>query len=86
MKTKDIKEEILRRTDNGRLVFEHYSGCDRAHKNFLNPEYHDTKPSCNFFFSHSRPICTKNMAVTSPMTASVLSLAVSTWTAKRSSV
>ena len=54
MKTKDIKEEILRRTDNGRLVFEHYSGCDRAHKNFLNPEYHDTKPSCNFFFSHEK--------------------------------
>ena len=55
----------------------------KTHKNFLNPEYHDTKPSCNFFFSHSRPICTKNMAVTSPVTASVLSLAVSTWTAKR---
>ena len=73
MKTKDIKEEILRRTDNGRLVFEHYSGCDRAHKNFLSP-------------TRSRPICTKTMAVTSPVTASVLSLAVSTWTAKRSSV
>ena len=58
----------------------------KTHKNFLNPEYHDTKPSCNFFFSHSRPICTKNMAVTSPVTASVLSLAVSTWTAKRASM
>lgn len=43
----------------------------KTHKNFLNPEYHDTKPSCNFFFSHSRPICTKNMAVISPVTASV---------------
>lgn len=51
MNTKELKEEILNRTDSGRLVFEYYSGCKKPHKNFLNPEYHDTKPSCNFFFS-----------------------------------
>lgn len=56
----------------------------KTHKNFLNPEYHDTKPSCNFFFSHEKQTYLyKYMAVTSPATASVLSLAVSTWTAKR---
>ena len=56
----------------------------KTHKNFLNPEYHDTKPSCNFFFSHEKQTYLyKYMAVTSPVTASVLSLAVSTWTAKR---
>lgn len=56
MKTIEIKEEILRLTDNGRLVFEHYSGCKKAKKNFLNPEYHDTKPSCSYFYSDTKHI------------------------------
>ncbi len=56
MNTRDLKNEILRRTDNGRQVFEHYSGCTKAHKNFLNPEYEDTKPSCSFFFSNEKQI------------------------------
>ena len=56
MKTKEIKEEILRLTDNGRLVFEHYSGCKKAKKNFLNPEYNDTKPSCSYFYSDTKHI------------------------------
>lgn len=51
MKTKELKEAILDHTDNGRLIFEYYSGCKKPRKNFLNPEYHDTKPSCSFFFS-----------------------------------
>ena len=54
MKTKEIKDEILRLTDNGRLVFEHYSGCKKAKKNFLNPEYEDTKPSCSYFYSDQK--------------------------------
>ena len=56
MKTKDVKDEILRLTDNGRTVFEHYSGGKKAHKNFLNPEYHDTKPSCSYFYSEEKKI------------------------------
>lgn len=56
MNTKDLKAEILRLTDNGRRVFEYYSGCARARKNFLNPEYEDTKPSCNYFFSKEKQI------------------------------
>lgn len=56
MKTKDVKDEILRKTDEGRLVFEHYSGCKKPHKNFLNPEYHDTKPSCSYFYSAEKHI------------------------------
>ena len=56
MKTKDVKDEILRRTDNGRQVFEHYSGGKKPKKNFLNPEYYDTKPSCSYFFSEDKHI------------------------------
>lgn len=56
MKTKDVKDEILRKTDEGRLVFEHYSGCKSTHKNFLNPEYNDTKPSCSYFYSVEKHI------------------------------
>lgn len=54
MKTKELKEEILRLTDNGRTVFEHYSGGKKPHKNFLNPEYNDTKPSCSYFYSEEK--------------------------------
>ena len=46
MKTKDVKDEILRRTDNGRQVFEHYSGGKKPKKNFLNPEQ-TFCPSCD---------------------------------------
>src|SRR5574344_1649157 len=56
MKTKEVKDEILRKTDEGRLVFEHYSGCKKSHKNFLNPEYSDTKPSCSYFYSVEKHI------------------------------
>lgn len=54
MKTKELKEEILRLTDSGRTVFEHYSGGKKPHKNFLNPEYNDTKPSCSYFYSEEK--------------------------------
>lgn len=47
----NLKEEILRQTDSGRLVFAYYLGEDyRPKKKFRNPFYDDTKPSCNIFF------------------------------------
>lgn len=56
MKTSEIKEEILRQTNGGLLVFQHYSGCKRAHKNFRNPEYDDKRPSCSYFYSDTKHI------------------------------
>lgn len=56
MKTSEIKEEILRLTNEGLLVFQHYSGCDRAHKNFRNPAYDDKRPSCSYFYSETKHI------------------------------
>lgn len=45
------KEELLSRTNNGLNVFKHYiPGQWRIGRNFLNPLYADTKPSCNVFF------------------------------------
>ena len=56
MKTSETKEEILRLTNGGLLVFQHYSGCKRAHKNFRNPEYDDKRPSCSYFYSDTKHI------------------------------
>ena len=45
------KEEILSRTNNGLRVFKYYiPGQWRVGRNFLNPLYNDTKPSCNVYF------------------------------------
>lgn len=53
------KEEILARTDKGLDVFRHYlPGNWRLGKNFLNPFYADTKPSCNIYYD-SRSGCFK---------------------------
>jgi hypothetical protein len=87
MKTKDVKDEILRKTAEGRLVFDHYSGGKKPHKNFLNPEYHDTKPSCSYFYSaESIYTCTKTKVVISKVTVSVLLQVASDWIASVSSV
>lgn len=46
------KEEILRRTQNGLNIFQHYIPTQwRVGKNFLNPLYNDTKASCSVYFS-----------------------------------
>ena len=45
------KDEILRRTNNGLIVFKHYlPGQWRIGRNFLNPLYEDRKASCNIYF------------------------------------
>lgn len=44
------KDNILRLTNNGLDVFEHYISVPfRVGKNFLNPLYEDTKASCNVY-------------------------------------
>jgi hypothetical protein len=51
------KEELLRRTNNGLNVFKHYiPGQWCIGRNFLNPLYEDTKPSCNVFFDRHNGI------------------------------
>lgn len=45
------KDDILRATDKGVLVFRHYLCVDfKVGKNFLNPFYRDTKASCNIYY------------------------------------
>ena len=44
------KDALLNRTNNGLDVFRHYiPGPWRVGRNFLNPLYKDTKPSCNVY-------------------------------------
>ena len=44
------KDELLGRTNRGLDVFRHYiPGAWRIGRNFLNPLYKDTKPSCNIY-------------------------------------
>ena len=44
------KDALLSRTNNGLDVFRHYiPGSWRVGRNFLNPLYKDTKPSCNVY-------------------------------------
>ena len=44
------KDEILRRTNNGLIVFKHYlPGQWRIGRNFLNPLYEDRKTFCFSF-------------------------------------
>ena len=44
------KDALLSRTNNGLDVFRHYiPGAWRVGRNFLNPLYKDTKPSCNVY-------------------------------------
>ena len=44
------RDELLSRTNNGLDVFRHYiPGPWRVGRNFLNPLYKDTKPSCNVY-------------------------------------
>jgi 5S rRNA maturation endonuclease (ribonuclease M5) len=48
----DTKDEILKLTERGLEVFNFYMPfAFRLKKNFLNPLYEDTKPSCQIFFS-----------------------------------
>lgn len=50
-----VKDDILRRTDNGLNVFRHYLDVNfRIGKNFLNPLYKDTKASCNVFYDRHK--------------------------------
>lgn len=45
------KDEILRVTDRGLTVFNHYIATPfRIGRNFLNPLYEDSKASCNVYF------------------------------------
>ncbi|MGI6048910.1 MAG: bifunctional DNA primase/helicase [Petrimonas sp.] len=48
-----MKEEILERTDRGLHVFNFYMPFEfKLKKNFRNPLYDDSKPSCNIYFDN----------------------------------
>lgn len=56
---RNIKEEILEKTDRGLHIFNFYMPFEfKLKKNFRNPLYDDSKPSCNIFFD-SRSNCYK---------------------------
>lgn len=56
---RNMKEEILERTDRGLHVFNFYMPFEfKLKKNFRNPLYDDSKPSCNIYFD-SRANCYK---------------------------
>jgi predicted transcriptional regulator/5S rRNA maturation endonuclease (ribonuclease M5) len=50
---RNMKEEILERTDRGLHVFNFYMPFEfKLKKNFRNPLYDDSKPSCNIYFDN----------------------------------
>lgn len=50
---RNMKEEILERTDRGLHVFNFYMPFEfKLKKNFRNPLYNDSKPSCNIYFDN----------------------------------
>ncbi|MGI6717578.1 MAG: bifunctional DNA primase/helicase [Bacteroidales bacterium] len=54
-----MKEEILEKTDRGLHIFNFYMPFEfKLKKNFRNPLYDDSKPSCNIYFD-SRANCYK---------------------------
>ncbi|MGI6573816.1 MAG: bifunctional DNA primase/helicase [Fermentimonas sp.] len=54
-----MKEEILEKTDRGLHIFNFYMPFEfKLKKNFRNPLYDDSKPSCNIYFD-SRSNCYK---------------------------
>ena len=56
---RNIKEEILEKTDRGLHIFNFYMPFEfKLKKNFRNPLYDDSKPSCNIYFD-SRSNCYK---------------------------
>lgn len=56
---RNMKEEILERTDRGLHIFNFYMPFEfKLKKNFRNPLYDDSKPSCNIYFD-SRSNCYK---------------------------
>lgn len=56
---RNIKEEILEKTDRGLHIFNFYMPFEfKLKKNFRNPLYDDSKPSCNIYFE-SRANCYK---------------------------
>lgn len=56
---RNIKEEILEKTDRGLHIFNFYMPFEfKLKKNFRNPLYDDSKPSCNIYFD-SRANCYK---------------------------
>lgn len=56
---RNMKEEILEKTDRGLHIFNFYMPFEfKLKKNFRNPLYDDSKPSCNIYFD-SRSNCYK---------------------------
>jgi hypothetical protein len=56
---RNMKEEILEKTDRGLHIFNFYMPFEfKLKKNFRNPLYDDSKPSCNIYFD-SRANCYK---------------------------